>query len=104
MSLETVQAVRQAELEAVSKQKDARRQKEEILKEAQIRANNLLTDMVREAEKRAEYEQREASKRATEIIETARMKAEKETQLLRDNEKEKEQSAIKLILSTLIEG
>lgn len=102
MAKETVQAVRQAELNAAQIEKEAFVKKEAILLEAQQNAKTMITSMTREAIAKAESDISAARHRGTENLEAARIKAEKEVLLIKEMIKGKEQAAINLVLSNVI--
>jgi len=102
MAKETVQAVRQAELNAVQIEKDANTQREAILLEAQQNAKTMITSMTKEAIAKAESDLGAAKHQGTETLEAAKLRAETEVLLIKEMIKEKEQSAIDLVLSNVI--
>lgn len=104
MALETVQAVRQAEVKAAQMEKDALQRKEEIISKADQDAKALIHSLTKQAAKKAEEDLAEAKKRGQEQLEAARLKAENEAMILKKMAQRKEETAIHLILSSVIEG
>jgi len=102
MAKETVQAVRQAELNAAQFEKNANMQREAILQEAEQNAKTMINSMTREAIEKAESNLSAARHRGTETLEAAKLRAETEVLLIKEMIKEKEQSAIDLVLSNVI--
>ncbi|MGB4661288.1 MAG: hypothetical protein WBI07_19100 [Mobilitalea sp.] len=102
MAKETVEAVRQAELNAAQKEKDAAQKKEAILLESQLNAKTLYSSMTKEALEKAENDIAKANIRGTVILEEAKEKAEKEALLMKEMAQQKEADAISLVLSNVI--
>ncbi|MBH1942350.1 hypothetical protein I5677_15720 [Mobilitalea sibirica] len=102
MAKETVQAVRQAELNAAQIEKDANLKKDAILMEAQQKATNLISSMTKEAQDKAAKALKDAELRGAEMVEAAKLKAEKEIMLMNEMLKDKEKAAIKLVISEVI--
>lgn len=102
MALETVQAVRQAELKAEEKEREALQKKEAIITQAKQNATTIVSSMTKEAMVKAELELNNAIKKGEDILEASRLKANNEVNLMKEMVKEKEQSAIHLIFSNLL--
>lgn len=102
MALESVQAVRQAELKAAQIEKDALAAKEALLSETRQKAKDLVDSKVKEAQAKAENDLRAAERRSMELMEEAKLRAEKEVIFMKELVKNKEQAAIDLVLSSLI--
>jgi vacuolar-type H+-ATPase subunit H len=102
MAMETIQAVRQAELNAAQMEKEAIQKKELLLAEAQQNAKALVTSMTNEALKLAEQKLMAANDQGAKMIDAAKLKAEKEVLLMKEMVKGKEQAAYNQILSNLI--
>jgi V/A-type H+/Na+-transporting ATPase subunit G/H len=102
MAMETVQAVRQAELNAAQLEKEAIQKRELILAEAQQNAKSMITSMTKEALAKAEQKLLEANGQGAKRMETSKQNAEKEVLLMKEMLKSKEQEAIKLVLSSVI--
>jgi F0F1-type ATP synthase membrane subunit b/b' len=102
MAIESVQAVRRAEVNAAQLEKEALTQKETILEEARQKAKTLVTSSVKEAQAKAENDLNIAGRRSTEIMEEAKIKAEKEIIFMKELVKNKEQAAIDLVLANVI--
>lgn len=103
MAKETVQAVRKAELNAAQKEKDALIRKEEIIAEAGQNAKAFITSMTKQALDKAEQDLAAANKRGTELTEAAKLKAESEVLIMKEMAQRKEEAAISLILSSVIQ-
>lgn len=104
MALKTVQAVRQAEANAAQREKDALQRKEDILAKAGQDAKALMDTMAKQAAEKAERNLAEAVKRGQEQLEEARLKAEGEVLIMKEMAERKEEAAIHLILSSVIQG
>jgi V/A-type H+/Na+-transporting ATPase subunit G/H len=104
MAKESVQAVRQAEINAAQKEKDALQEKERIITEAGQNAKTLITSMTKQAMEKAELKKTAANQKGIELLEAARLKAENEVLLMREMAQRKEEAAIKLVLSSVIHG
>ena len=102
MAKETVQAVRQAELNAAQKEREASQNKETILSEAQLNAKIMITSMTKEALEKAERNLALANQQGLGRMETAKLKAVNEVLLMKEMAQRKEKVAIKLVLSTAI--
>jgi V/A-type H+-transporting ATPase subunit G/H len=103
MAKETVQAVRQAELNAAQKEKDALLRKEEIISEAGQNAKAFIASMTKQAFEKAEHNLAAANQRGAEIMEAAKLKAESEVLIMKEMAQRKEEAAIHLILSSVIQ-
>ncbi len=104
MAKETVQAVRQAELNAAQKERDVQLQKETIISEAGQNAKTLITSMTKQAMENAEQSLATANKKGNEMIMAAKLKAENEVLLMKEMAQRKEEAAINLVLSSVIHG
>jgi len=102
MAKETVQAVRQVELNAVQKEKEAQDRNEAIISEAEQSAKSIMTSMTKQAMERAELDLSIAKQKGDKIIEAMKLKAEDEAILLKDKAGKKEKAAIDLIISYVI--
>lgn len=102
MAKETVQAVRQAELLAAQKEKDALLKKEVIIAQAEQNAKNLITSTTKQALDKAEHNLNTANLRGQEMLQAAGVKAEGEVLIMKEMAQRKEEAAIKLILSSVI--
>ncbi|MDF2539909.1 MAG: hypothetical protein K0S76_2930 [Herbinix sp.] len=102
MAKETVQAVRQAELNAAQIEKDAIEKKDTILSDAQQNAKLLITSRTKEAFLKAERNLELANEQGAQLLQAAILKAENEVLLLKEMVKGKEQVAIDKVLSSLI--
>jgi len=102
MAKETVEAVRQAELNAAQKESDAAQKKEALLLKTQLKAKDLYTSMTRDAIVKAEKDLSEANKRGAAFMEEAKEKAENEVLLMKEMALQKDADAISLVLSNVI--
>ncbi len=102
MAIETVQAVRQAEINAAEIEKEAIKKRDAILSKAQEDAKEIVINMTKEALDKAELDLKKARQQGDRLMETAVQNAEKEVSLLKEMVKSKEQSAIDLVLSEVI--
>lgn len=102
MAKETVQAVREAELNAAKIEKDAAVKSEAMILKAQEDAKLLIAGKTREALLKADEMKKQAQQEGAELIESAALRAEQEILLLKEVVKSKEQAAIDLILSEVL--
>lgn len=102
MAQDTVQAVRQAELNAAQKEKEAVQKAESILSEAHREARLFVESKVKEALQMSEVKRKEAEKKSADLLEAAKVKADQEVFLLKEMVHGKEQAAIDYIISSLI--
>jgi vacuolar-type H+-ATPase subunit H len=102
MAKETVQAVRQAELNAAQREREAIQKKETLISEAQLNAKTIVSSMSKEALEKAERNLALANERGIEIMEAAKLKAEKEVLLMKEMAQSKEEAAINMVLSNVI--
>ena len=102
MAKETVQAVRQAELNAAEKERNAILEKDQILNEAQQEAKALLARMTEQALNSAERNLVLANQQGVEMMESAKKRVEKEVILMKEMARSKEEAAINLVLSNVI--
>lgn len=102
MAKETVQAVRQVELNALQIQKDADLKKDEILINAEQEAKQLVAAKTKQALAKAEQDLLIANQQGMQLIEAAKQKGEKEVLFLKETADLKEQEAIKMIISCVI--
>lgn len=102
MAKETVQAVKNAELSAIQIEKDAACQKEAILSQAVQDAKAIVTSMTSKALEKAEQDLQAATQEGEELIEAAKADMKKDVLQLAKNVKEKEKSAIELVISHMV--
>jgi len=102
MAKETVEAVRQAELNAAQIEKEAIKKKDEILLKAQEDAKITISTMTKEALTNAEQDLEQAQSQGVEFMNNAVQRVEQEIRLLKEMVKSKEQAAIDLVLSEVI--
>ncbi len=102
MAKETVQAVRQAELNAAEKEKEALLEKEKILSDAKQEAKTLIAKMTKQALDVAEHNLFLANQQGVEMMDAAKKRADNEVLLMKEMAKNKEEVAINLVLSNVI--
>jgi len=102
MAKETVEAVRQAELNAAQKEREAFQKKELILSEAQQNAKSMVSSITKEALLKAERNLALANQQGLERMEASKLKAVSEVLLMKEMAQRKEEAAIKLVLLTAI--
>lgn len=102
MTIEIVQAVRQAEQDAGRIEKEAYVKADVIIQKANEEGKLLVSAMTREILEKAEKDLEQAQLQGSELMVTAVQKAEKEILLLKEIVKSKEQTAIALVLSEVI--
>ncbi len=102
MALESVQAVRQAELQAAQIEKEAIAKKEALLADAKQKAKEFIETRMKEAQAKAENDLKAAERRSMELLEDAKQKADKEVLFMKELVMNKEQAAIELVLTNLI--
>jgi len=102
MAKETVEAVRQAELNAAQIEKEAIKKRDEILLKAQENAKTTSSSMMKETLLKAEQDLKQAQYQGTELINSAVQRTEQEILLLNEMVRSKEQAAIDLVLSEVI--
>ena len=102
MAKETVQAVRQAELNAAQIEKDATAEKDAILSKAQEDAKISVTSITKDALAKAKQDLEQAEVQGAELMEFAVQRVEQEILMLKEMVKSKEQAAIELVLSQVI--
>lgn len=102
MATETVQAVRQAEINAAQQDKEAVKKREAILLKAKEDAEHMVSFMMKEANEKAETDLMQAEKQGEELMDAVVQRTEKEIILLKEMVKSKERAAIDLVLSEVI--
>ena len=102
MAKETVQAVRQAELDALQKEREALQKKDSIIAEAEQQAKLIINSSIKQAMEKAENDFAKAKQHGEEIANAARLKAEDEVLLMKEMASRKEEAAIKLVLSSVL--
>jgi len=102
MAKETVEAVRQTELNATQLEKEANQKKEAILLKAQQDSETMISSITKEALTKAEQDLNQAQQRGAQAMEAASLRAEKEILLMKEMIKRKEQAAIDFVLSEVL--
>lgn len=103
MAKETVQAVRQAEINSIEKEKEALQKRTNLISEAEQSAKELINSLTKQGLDKAERDLKEAGRKGTELINTSKMKAESEILIMKELAIRKEDAAINLILSKVIQ-
>lgn len=104
MAKETVQAVRQAEINAAKMEKEAFQKKEAILENAQRNAGQLVAEMTKKALEKADKDLAAANRRGQERLESSKVKAENEILIMKELAERKETEAIDLVISSVTHG
>lgn len=102
MAQETIQAVRQAELIAEQKEKEALIQAKETVANAEKEAKDLVSTMTKKSLLNAKKASDAALLEGEQMVKEAGKKAEKEIALLNQLLKQKEEKAIELVISALV--
>lgn len=102
MAQETIDAIRQAEAAAEAAEKDAVKQAEEILAEAKAQGLQMKADMTRSAREAAARAEEDAKAQGEQMMQAAGTEEVKELENLRSAVAEKQQQAVKVILSELL--
>lgn len=102
MAQETIDVIRQAEAEAEAAEKDALRQAEAIVAEAEARGGQLKAEMVRAAREAAARAEEDAKAQGEQMMQAAGTEELKELEALRSTVAGKQQMAVKIILSELL--
>jgi vacuolar-type H+-ATPase subunit H len=104
MAKETIQAVRQAELNAAQIERDAVQRKESIISDAALKAKTLTDSMTKAAKEEAANRLSSAIKQGEELQEAAGNRAENEVMIMKQLASSKEEAAINFVLSSVING
>ncbi len=102
MAKETVEAVRQAELNAARKEQEASGRREAIISEAEHNARELVNSRTKQELEKAEQRKAAADQKGAELLEEARLKAEQEAAFMKEMALQKEGEAIRLVLASVI--
>lgn len=102
MAKETVEAVRQAELNAAKLEREAALKRDAILQKASEDAKLLISTKTKEALEHASKELHKADLEGEKLMDLAVKKAEQEINLLKELVKQKENTAIDLVLKEVI--
>ncbi len=102
MAKETVEAVRQAELNATKLEKEAALKKEEMIQKALEDAKTLIATRTREALAHSAKELEETNIASDNLMKEAVLRAEQEISLLKELVKSKKKAAISLVLGEVI--
>lgn len=102
MAKETVEAVRQAELNAAKLENEALMKKEQMIQEAMEEAKSLLSSRTKEALVNSARELEKTSIDSDNLMKEAIFRAEQEIILLKDLVNSKEKAAIDLVLCEVI--
>lgn len=102
MAKETVDAVRQAELNAADTEKDAVAKSEAIIQKAQQDAKALILNLTKEVSATAASELEKAQEKNAQVMAEALQRAEKEVLFLKEMVKSKEKGVLDIIISEVI--
>jgi V/A-type H+-transporting ATPase subunit G/H len=102
MAKETIQSVRQAELNAVNREKEAIQKKEEIKIKAQQEAGRIIESRMKLAKEEAERNLSAANRQGEQLMELTKQRVEKEIAAMKALAKQKEEAAINLVLSSIV--
>jgi len=102
MAMEAVQAVRQAELEAAKKEKEAVKESEVMISKAEIEAQVLLSTMKKLEQEKADKNLYKADEKAKDLMQISIQQAEQDIISLRKMVEGKEQDAILLVIAEII--
>lgn len=102
MAKETVEAVRQAELNATNLENEAILKKERMIQNAMEDAKSLLSTRTKEALASSARKLEETNIASENLMKEAVFRAEKEISLLKELVKSKEKAAIDLVLGEVI--
>lgn len=102
MAKETVDAVRQAELNATKIENESAVKKEEIIQKASDDAKLLISTRTKEELAKSARELDKTNVASENLMKEAVLKAEQEISLLRELVKSKEKAAIELVLGEVI--
>ena len=102
MAMETVQAVRQAEFEAVNREKVSAEESDVMISKAEIQAQALLSSMKKSEQEKADKNINMADEKAKELMKISLQQAEQDIICIRKMVEGKEQEAISLVLSEII--
>lgn len=102
MALETIQVVKQAELEAENQQKEALLLSKDIIAKAEKQGKELISSMVKEATEEAKKAERNAEEKASIKKAEAAARVEQNIKILQDQIREKEEKAVELVIAALV--
>lgn len=102
MAKETIQAVRQAELNAAQMEREALSKSESIISEAELNAKNMIASMTKAAKEEANRRLSAANQQGMEMMEASKIRAENEVLIMKQLAQSKEEAAINIILSCVI--
>ena len=101
MATDTIEAIRNAELQSDAAEKQAHLDAEEIVKKADAEAAELKVSMTTEAMAGAKSALEAAELEGSKLIESAKSAAQQDTETLRKNAAAKEDEAIQFIIKSL---
>lgn len=102
MAKETVEAVRQAELNAARLENEAITKKEQMIQKAMEDAKSIVSTRTKEALASSARELEETNIASSNLMQEAVLRAEQEISLLRELVKSKEKAATLLVLGEVI--
>lgn len=101
MATDTIEAIRNAELQSDAAEKKAHLDAEEIVRNADTEAAELKVSLTKEALAGAKSALEAAELEGSKLIEAAKSAAQEDTETLRKNAAAKEDEAIQLIIKSL---
>lgn len=102
MAQETIDVIRQAEEAAEAAEKDAVKQAEAIVAEAKARGGQLRAEMASAAREAAARAEEDAKAQGEQMMQAAGTEELKELEVLRSLVAEKQEKAVRVILSELL--
>lgn len=102
MAKDTLDTIRQVELESEQKIKEATKQSKEFATNAKLQAEKLIASLTNEAVEESKKALEEAKVQGESLVQEASNKAKNEIVLMQELAKQKEEKAIQLILSEII--
>ena len=101
MAKDTIEAIREAELASVSKEKEAKAKAAQIVEDARAAARTAVSGKLSKLKEEDEVQKASAEKEGTALIEKAEQEAASEIQALRERAAGKEAAAIDAVLKKL---
>lgn len=102
MAIETVEAVRQAELNAAQIEKEAAKECDAIFLKAQKDADEIISSMTKEALEKAKSDLGQTKIKSKTLMKEAEKRAAEGIEKIKKTAKKKEQPAIDLVISEIV--
>ncbi|HAN21999.1 MAG: hypothetical protein A2Y15_05515 [Clostridiales bacterium GWF2_36_10] len=99
MAIEAVEAVYQAEQNAIQKEKEAVKERDAILLKAQQEANEMISAITKEALEKVKNKLQEANTQGEKVVETSKIRANEEIIKIKEIVDKKSCEAINFIIS-----